>query len=151
MVNLVGLGRKPDEDYQAYKTRIRDQLGIIVDEKALMEAAFEAAKAQAETDIIFAGHENTAGILSIAFRFDLSGILVIDLDADDQNLLRYDFQRLLALRKNPPMKRLWVDGLIPPDVLELLETHTRNQFKNSWVQRNTVSKSCPKSEISEPW
>ena len=137
VVNLVGLGRKPDESYQAYKTRIRDQLGVIVDEKALMEAAFEAAKSQAETDIIFSGHENILDHVD-RLHFDLSetGSAISE---DDRNLLRYDFQRLIALKNNTDTNPAvaaalaesaqWVDGLMPPDILELLQTHTQSQFR----------------------
>ena len=125
VVNLVGLGRKPDESYQAYQTRIRDQMGVIVDRKALMGAAFEAAKKQAETDIIFAGHENLLDLVN-RLHFDLSGT-ASSLEKDDRSLLRYDFQRLMTL-KNATDPDLWVDGLIPSDILELLETHTRSQF-----------------------
>jgi len=123
VVNLVGLGRKPDEPYQAYKTRIRDQLGIIVDQRALMEAAFETAKSQAETDIIFSGYENILEDIN-RLHFDLSetGSAIGE---DDRNMLRYDFQRLIALNNNTNQ---WVDSLIPPEVLELLQTHTRSQF-----------------------
>ena len=126
VVDLVGLGQKPDESYQAYQTRIRDQLGIVVDEKALMEAAFEAAKKQAETDIIFAGHENILGVVN-RLQFNLSDSDPA-LEKDDQNLLRYDFQRLLAQKDATPPGE-WVDNLIPPEVLGLLATHTRNQFR----------------------
>ena len=137
VVNLVGLGRKPDESYQAYKTRIRDQLGIIVDQKALMEAAFETAKSQAETDIIFSGHENILDRVN-RLHFDLSetGSAISE---DDRNILRYDFQRLMALKNNTDTdpavaaalaeSAQWVDGLIPPDILELLQTHTQSQFR----------------------
>jgi len=132
VVNLVGLGQKPDEDYEAYKTRIRDQFGIIVDQKALMEAAFDAAKTQAETDIIFSGHENILDDVK-RLHFDLSdtGSAVED---DDRNLLRYDFQRLLTLKKNSDTKQS-VDGLIPPEILELLETHTQKQFRKLMGQQ----------------
>jgi len=127
VVDLVGLGRKADESYEAYKTRIRDQFGIIVDRKALMEAAFEAAKTQAETDIIFSGYENILNVVK-RLHFDLSnaGSAVED---DDRNLLRYDFGRLMALKKNADTNQ-WVDGLIPSEILELLETHTEKQFQN---------------------
>lgn len=126
VVDLVGLGQKPDESYQAYQTRVRDQMGIVVDEKALMEAAFEAAKKQAETDIIFAGYENILNVVK-RLQFDLSETGPT-LEKEDQNLLRYDFQRLLA-QKNTTAPGKWVDNLMPPEVLELLETHTQNQFR----------------------
>lgn len=125
VVNLVGLGRKPDESYQAYKTRIRDRLGIIVDQRVLMEAAFEIAKSQAETDIIFSGYENILDHVS-RLHFDLSetGSAIGE---DDPNMPQYDFQRLIALKNNTPTNQ-WVDSLIPPEVVELLQTHTRRQF-----------------------
>ncbi len=56
VANLVGLGRKEGESYQAYKSRIRDRYGVIVNREALMEAAFDEAKDQVETDIIFEGY-----------------------------------------------------------------------------------------------
>ncbi len=126
VVNLVGLGRKPDEAYEAYKTRIRDQLGVVVDEKALAEAAFETAKKQAETDIIFAGHENMLEDVK-HLHFDLSGADSAVTEAD-RDLLSYDFQRLMAL-KNHANHKDWVDGLMPPEVLELLEHHTLELLK----------------------
>ncbi|HKI49117.1 MAG TPA: hypothetical protein VKA69_07300, partial [Desulfobacteria bacterium] len=127
VVDLVGLGRKLDETYENYKTRIRDRFGIIVDRNTLMEAAFEAAKTQAETDIIFSGHEDSLDDVK-RLHFDLSktGSAVED---DDRNLLRYDFGRLMALKRNTDTNQ-WVDGLIPAEILELLETHTEKQFQN---------------------
>ena len=126
VVDLVGLGQKPDESDQAYQTRIRDQMGIVVDEKVLMEAAFEAAKKQAETDIIFAGYENILGVVN-RLQFDLSDSAPA-LEKDDQHLLRYDFQRLLAQKDATPPGG-WVGNLVPPEVLGLLETHTQSQFR----------------------
>ncbi len=126
VTDLVGLGRKPDEPYQAYQMRIRDELGIVVDQKALMEAAFELAKEQAETDIIFAGYENILGVVK-RLQFDLSDAGDA-IEEDHRNLLRYDFQRLVAL-KNSAAPGQWVDGLLPAEALELLENHTEHQFR----------------------
>jgi penicillin-binding protein 1A len=42
-----------EETYNAYKARIRDSYGIIIDEKALHQAAFFSALANSETDFIF--------------------------------------------------------------------------------------------------
>ena len=124
VVDIVGLGRRPDETYETYKTRIRDQWGIIVDEKALMEAAFEEAKTQAKTDIIFAGHENNLEDVK-RLHFDLSGADSAVTD-EDRHILRYDFKRLRALQ---PSSQGVIDGLMPSDILELLDTHTQNQFR----------------------
>ena len=126
VVDIVGLGRNQGESYETYKTRIRDQWGIIVDEKALMEAAFEEAKVQAETDIIFAGHENILDDVK-RLHFDLSGT-DSDVTNKDRHILRYDFKRLRALQSNVKTQAL-IDGFMPSDVLELLNTHTQNQFR----------------------
>ena len=126
VVDIVGLGRNQREAYEAYKTRIRDQWGIIVDEKALMEAAFEEAKVQAETDIIFAGHENILDDVK-RLHFDLSGT-DSDVTNKDRHILRYDFKRLRALQSNVKTQAL-IDGFMPSDILELLNTHTQNQFR----------------------
>ncbi len=125
VVDLVGLGQKPDESYEAYKARIRDQLGIVVDQQSLKESAFETAKKQAETDIIFSGHENVLDVVR-RLHFDLSNTGPA-LKKADQDLLRYDFSRLLHLKNTTPPEN-WVDGLIPPDILDLLETHTQSQY-----------------------
>ena len=126
VVDIVGLGRNPDETYEAYKKRIRDQWGIIVDREALMEAAFEEAKTEAKTDIIFAGHEDILDEVK-RLHFDLSGADSA-VKGKDRDILRYDFRRLRTLQDN--MNRQGrIDGLMPSDILELLDTHMRNQFK----------------------
>jgi membrane peptidoglycan carboxypeptidase len=96
VANLVGLGRKEGESYQAYKGRIRDRYGVIVNREALMEAAFEEAKGQVETDIIFEGHE---GILDDLHRlhFDLAESASDMADLKSHRIMRYDFQRLRSL------------------------------------------------------
>ena len=55
----VGLAPKvsasgEEESYNSYKARIRDTYGIIIDDKALAQAAFYSALANSETDFIFA-------------------------------------------------------------------------------------------------
>ena len=47
-----------EESYNSYKARIRDTYGIIVDDKALAQAAFYSALANSETDFIFADKIN---------------------------------------------------------------------------------------------
>ena len=96
VANLVGLGRKEGESYQAYKGRIRDRYGVIVNREALMEAAFDEAKDQVETDIIFEGHE---GILDDLHRlhFDLAESASEMAELKSHQIMRYDFQRLRSL------------------------------------------------------
>ncbi len=47
-----------EESYNSYKARVRDTYGIIIDDKALQQAAFYSALANSETDFIF---ENRLG------------------------------------------------------------------------------------------
>ena len=96
VVNLVGLGRKEGESSRAYKARIRDRYGIRVDRVNLMDGAFEEAKRQVKSDMIFGGYESALGEVN-RLQFDL-GRGNPDREAPEtrQNL-RYDFQRLRAL------------------------------------------------------
>ena len=98
VVNLVGLGRKEGESYQAYKGRIRDQDGIIVNREALMEAAFEEAKDQIETDIIFEGHESILDDLH-RLHFDLGESTSEMAELKNHQIMRYEFKRLSTLNR----------------------------------------------------
>ncbi|MBW2353743.1 MAG: transglycosylase domain-containing protein [Deltaproteobacteria bacterium] len=98
VAGLVGLLRKDGETYQAYKSRIRDKYGVIVNRRALMEAAFYEAIGQMKTDLIFEGHE---GILADLHRlhFDLPEGTPVSLKAETRVIMRYDFQRLRRLER----------------------------------------------------
>ena len=96
VINLVGLGRKEGESYQAYKGRIRDRYGVIVNREALMEAAFEEAKDQVETDIIFEGYEDILDDLH-RLHFDLAESASDMAELKSHQIMRYDFQRLRSL------------------------------------------------------
>lgn len=96
VANLVGLGRKEEESYEAYKDRIRDRDGVIVNREALMEAAFDEAKDQIETDIIFEGREDILDDLH-RIHFDLSESASEMADLKSHQIMRYDFQRLSTL------------------------------------------------------
>ena len=98
VVNLVGLGRKEEESYQAYKGRIRDQEGVVVNREALMEAAFDQAKNQIETDIIFGGRENILDDLH-RLHFDLSESIAEMAGLKNHQIMRYDFKRLSTLNR----------------------------------------------------
>jgi len=96
VVNLVGLGREEGESHLAYKTRIRDQYGVIVDRDTLMEAAFEASKRQMETDMIFSGHESVLEDVNRLY-FGLDNDTPDMEETEAREVLRYDFQRLRRL------------------------------------------------------
>jgi penicillin-binding protein 1A len=51
----LGLARGTGETVAAYTRRIRDELGVTVDQAALYRRAFERAVAQVEPDLLFAG------------------------------------------------------------------------------------------------
>ena len=57
VADRVGLLRKEGETPQEYKTRIRDKNGVIIDERSLKEAAFEEAKEELITDLVFEGKD----------------------------------------------------------------------------------------------
>ncbi|MDY6855367.1 MAG: transglycosylase domain-containing protein [Thermodesulfobacteriota bacterium] len=57
IADKVGLLRKEGETPQQYKTRIRDKNGVIIDESSLKEAAFEEAKEELITDLVFEGKD----------------------------------------------------------------------------------------------
>ncbi len=96
VANLVGIGRKAGESYDAYKGRIRDQYGVVVNKDTLMEAAFEESKRQVESDIIFEGREDILDDIHRLY-FDLADNLSEIEELKDHQILRYDFQRLRRL------------------------------------------------------
>jgi hypothetical protein len=55
VVNYLGLSQLPEESAPDYRRRIRDKYGVVVDDGAYYEAAFERAIAELEPDLIFAG------------------------------------------------------------------------------------------------
>jgi penicillin-binding protein 1A len=96
LMKLLDLDRKEDEPYEAYAARIRDRHGVLVDKDALMEAAFEQAKKEIETDLIFSGHEGVIQTLHrIHFHVDPEQL---DPDKPEElQILRLSFTRLQSL------------------------------------------------------
>ena len=100
VVELVGLGKKADETYREYVKRIRDKHGIIVNREALMEASFESAKKEIETDLIFHGYGSAIdNVLRLHYKIDNKKL---SFDKSDQSPF-LDFHRLRSL--NFAMKR----------------------------------------------
>jgi membrane peptidoglycan carboxypeptidase len=58
IADRVGLLRKEGETPKQYKTRIRDKNGVIIDDRLIMEAAFEEAKEELITDLVFEGKDS---------------------------------------------------------------------------------------------
>ncbi|MEN8134694.1 MAG: transglycosylase domain-containing protein [Thermodesulfobacteriota bacterium] len=55
VVDYLGLSQLPEESDRDYQRRVRDKYGVVVDDGAYYEAAFERAIAELEPDLIFAG------------------------------------------------------------------------------------------------
>lgn len=99
IAELVGLSRKPEETLPAYKARIRDVNGIVVDRQALLEAAFEESKRQAESDIIFAGHHTMlAGLRRL--HYSLEPLPPGPEGVDRRKAAPFDFRELMDEKAN---------------------------------------------------
>ncbi|MCK4839532.1 MAG: transglycosylase domain-containing protein [Desulfobulbaceae bacterium] len=64
VVDYLGLSQLPEESDRDYQRRIRDKYGVVVDDGAYYEAAFERAIAELEPDLIFAGRLDEYEIIS---------------------------------------------------------------------------------------
>jgi penicillin-binding protein 1A len=95
-MEILDLDRKKDESYEAYVTRIRDKYGVMVDRDVLMEAAFEEAKKEIESDLIFSGHEGAIDTLRrLHFNIDPEQL---DLqNPEELQIARLSFSRLQNL------------------------------------------------------
>lgn len=58
VAEMVDLTRRKNESYNQYRVRTRDLDGVVVNEKALMEAAFGETKKELITDLIFEGKDS---------------------------------------------------------------------------------------------
>jgi penicillin-binding protein 1A len=96
VTNRLGLGQKEDESYLDYKTRIRDRFGVVVNQEALMQAAFEECKKDVVSDIIFSGNEEMLNHVNrLHLNIDRNAI---DPEAlDDPRILRFSFRKLQEL------------------------------------------------------
>ncbi len=99
VVQCVGLDRHKDEPYEEYVRRIRDDHGVIVDQDAVMEAAFHEARKSIESDLIFAGYTNVLTTLRrLHFRIPEEGL---DLrDPDHRRIYRFNYERLQAFDRD---------------------------------------------------
>jgi penicillin-binding protein 1A len=77
VVEGLGLARRDSETYEQYVARIRDTYGIMIEKESLLESAFEEAKKEIESDLIFSGHEKAIEFLRR---------LHYDLDTSELNL-----------------------------------------------------------------
>lgn len=99
LTQLLGLARKPDEPYTAYKRRIRDQYGILVNNEALLRAAFDTAKPQTRTDLIFFGQESLLDELN-RLQYDINEDALDLKEPHVREIARYSFKRLQRLAQH---------------------------------------------------
>ncbi|MGD8982974.1 MAG: transglycosylase domain-containing protein [Desulfobacteraceae bacterium] len=124
VVELVGLARKGDEAYEDYVIRIRDKHGVVVNREALMEAAFQEAKKEIESDLIFIGHEDALeNVRRLHFNVDTTKLNLKDPHESQINSL--SFQRLRTL--NFDMKRRF------KRIQDLLELYKEDK-KQDWIE-----------------
>jgi membrane peptidoglycan carboxypeptidase len=102
VIEGLGLHRRDDETYDQYAARIRDKHGIMVDKESVLEAAFEEAKKEIESDLIFGGHEKAIEFLRrLHYNMDSSELnLQIP---EEYRIYRLNYSRLQSL--NGDMKR----------------------------------------------
>ncbi len=102
VMNIVHLDRQENESYAAYKKRLRDHQGIVINKMALKHAAFNLSREQAKTDVIFSGHEDMLKYLShLHLHINTSGLRLKP--GEKRDILRFDFDRLM--QANVRMKR----------------------------------------------
>lgn len=92
----VGLSRGPMETYEDYVRRIRDRHGIVVTRENLMEAAFERARKEAVTDLIFGGQEDVLASLNL-LHFDIDPTKLDLQNPEEFQIYRHSFKRLQLL------------------------------------------------------
>ena len=98
VVDIVGLGRKRGESYLEYKTRIRDRYGVVVNNEALKEAAFEESKRDVESDIIFGGYEKMLKNLN-RLKFNVDGKKLNSGEPWETLVRRLSFKRLQVINR----------------------------------------------------
>ncbi|MFZ7112652.1 MAG: transglycosylase domain-containing protein [Desulfatiglandales bacterium] len=101
VVEGVGLARRQDESYGQYVERIRDRHGIVVDNQALMSAAFAQTRKEIVSDLIFAGEGDVLSSLE-RLHFDIDPTQLDPEDPEEFQIHRLGFQRLQSL--NAEMK-----------------------------------------------
>jgi len=136
VAQALDLTREESETYQGYVERIRDTHGVIVDETSIMEAAFEDAKKEVESDLIFGGDERYIENLS-RLKLDISGDNIDSPGEKEINIPRLSFKRLSMINsslKNGSAKGsssgdTLVDGILPSWTIDLLQSNMNKRYR----------------------
>jgi penicillin-binding protein 1A len=101
LTEILGLARRQDETYDQYASRIRDKYGIMVEQQNIMEAAFEEAKKDIESDLIFSGYGSDLDIVRrLHYSLDVEQLGLTT--PEDMQIYRLSYPRLQIL--NSEMK-----------------------------------------------
>ncbi len=131
IADLVDLSPRENEDYLVFQKRIRDSWGIGVNESDLRESAFQAAKEELVTDLIFEGRTKEAEalrVLKYGIGFDeYRPDLVPENEEDvlekeiEERLLKEHFLRFVRL--NAEMLKKWdeLKSTNPANYADLLD------------------------------
>jgi membrane peptidoglycan carboxypeptidase len=63
VLSHLGMAQEDDESYNHYMRRIRDEMGVVIDQKALQQLAFEQSRFAVESDLIFDGQDGEVEFL----------------------------------------------------------------------------------------
>ncbi|MDZ7695406.1 MAG: transglycosylase domain-containing protein [Deltaproteobacteria bacterium] len=136
LTELLGLAREKDEPYTAYKERIRDRYGIVVNREALMKAAFESARSEVETDLIFSGRERFLSDLR-HIKFDIHTDALEMEKPEVRQIARYNFQELRRLSRDMASQFSAIEPLLTgghtksltPEQIERLRAGLRHLYR----------------------
>lgn len=128
VVERLGLARGKTETYNEYARRIRDTYGIVVNQEALMGAAFEDAKKEIESDLIFSGNEAVLDNLS-RLHFDIDENRLDLKDENDFQISRLGFKRIRSLNYN--MKKRFKDLVQLIEIYKIKGTTNDQNLKAS--------------------
>ncbi len=118
VVELLGLARKETESYEAYKKRIRDRHGVVVNRETRSEAAFNKTKKEIETDLIFMGHEDALrNVRRLHYRVKTSQLNLKNPDEDFIHRLDFTNLRMSNINMKADLKR----------VRDILDTYAENR------------------------
>jgi membrane peptidoglycan carboxypeptidase len=138
VAELVGLTRKEDETYEDYMKRIRDKHGVVVNTGALMEAAFEEAKKEIESDLIFIGHEDALeNVNRLHFNIETGKLNLKDPHESQINSLSYQRLRTLNFEMKRSFKRLQdLVGLYKKDEEQIWINELRETLRYFYFTEN---------------
>jgi len=103
VIESLDLARRNDETYEQYVAKIRDKHGIMVDKESLLEAAFEEAKKEIESELIFGGHEKAIEFLRrLHYNLDTSELNLQT--PEEYRIYRLNYSRLQSVNRDMKSK-----------------------------------------------